>query len=266
MRWLWVAKIDFMNTKKLVEELSKISHQLSNEEKVRNSFHHIEIFFPLNHFLRKRGKAINNSVVGNNGEDGENVSSSTPTTAAATMDDDVTSTKHQGSNQSNPEDEWRPLIGGSLDGWICSPQPVSTSSTHDGRYYYKFSSYQVNRSLIHPYFITRPLPMMWTVLQASLPNRPVRLPVNYEQLTYIVRTHGGAVEETAMSPTSYYHGGGYSGGRGGGGGYNGGGGYRGGGGGKGKGGKGADNVCWYFNSPNGCGYGANCRFSHISSS
>jgi 5'-3' exonuclease len=256
MRWLWVAKLNFMNTKLLVEELSKLQSGLTNEEKIRNSFRDVEIFFPASYRV---------------------VTSSSPTTSS----------------------QWRSLIGGNVDGMVSTVSSQKFKHDHEGgqaaaaaegeenaaatetnssssssRYFYKLSPFQSNRSMIHTNFLMRALPIPWTALQWSMPQKPVRLPVNRQQLEYIVRTHGGAYDgEYAEGYQGYDAGaaagyGGYGGYGGGGGGYGGGrGGYGGGGGGGrggGNGGGGGDSVCWYFNSPKGCGYGAKCRFSHIS--
>mmetsp|Transcript_14471 Transcript_14471/g.17209 ORF Transcript_14471/g.17209 Transcript_14471/m.17209 type:complete len:272 (+) Transcript_14471:1-816(+) len=268
MRWLWVAKLSFMNTTLLLKELKKLESKLNNEEKIRNSFHEIEILFHKNHEMKR--------IL---------TSTTTTTNIQQNIDtlDNISATPDGGDGVVGGD--WSHVIGSNVDGLIRIPKsvikteedPSSHITVH--RYHYRLSNYQINKSIVHDSFMVRPPPLIWSVLQNSLPRKEVRLPISFDQLMYIVyydpttaattmNDHTSSSNQTTLGQYSSnnYSYGGYGGG-GGGGYYNqsngyhqGSGGARGGGSSGGK--KKSKGLCRLINTPNGCTYGANCRFSH----
>jgi 5'-3' exoribonuclease 2 len=284
MRWLWVAKLPFLNTELLLTELSKLNSQLSNEEKIRNSFHEVEIMFHESHSINRSIRSSSTTKTTTTTTPiSDLASSSTVEGGRAEEADDDTLTKEL-PNENNKE--WNSIIGQDIDGFVHIPKSLKNdapSIIH--RYQYRFSRYQINKSIVHQTFMVQTPPLIWSVLQYSLPRKEPRLPISEDQLYYIVHyqptedqsTISGIFSSNQSSNHAYPQGSGggvYShAGTSGGGGYGGnsvlptsnndGRNYH-------QGGKGNRNrnsqksteLCRFLNTPNGCTWGANCRFSH----
>ena len=222
LRWLWVARLPFIDAARLNSELTLVSETLTDGERRRNTFGQAMLLLSALH-------------PGAGGLD--------PGQAGAAQDD------------------WIPNPATQLAGLVRQPQETSGVSGVFGMEY-EHPPKCFHSSALHEGAADRVEPIAWEVLEASLPRKAPRLPMNDAALETMLRGHrvnsvGGRGGRGGRGAS----GGGRGGGRGGGG-----------GGGRnasspaaGRGGRSGAAISQpcRFSAAGTCTHGASCRFAHV---